>query len=65
MGSRLGCPDVARPLVATFHASSDGNLAYGLLRPLLGRALARLEVRTAMSKQHFTSSLAISPVTIL
>ena len=37
-------------LVGTFHASSEGNLSYKIFRPLLRRAIERLDVRTAMSE---------------
>ena len=37
------------PVVATFHASAPGSVGYAALRPLLGRYLARVDVRIAVS----------------
>ncbi|MGH2700070.1 MAG: glycosyltransferase family 4 protein, partial [Actinomycetota bacterium] len=38
------------PCVGTFHASSEGSLAYWTARPLLKRAIERLRVRIAVSR---------------
>lgn len=38
-----------RPMVATFHAWSDRDLAYRIARPLVRRAALRLDVRIAVS----------------
>ena len=37
------------PAVGTFHAAREESRAYGVARPLLGRAMKRLDVRTAVS----------------
>lgn len=37
------------PSVGTFHASAEGSIAYRVARPVLSRAINRLEVRTAVS----------------
>ena len=37
------------PTVGTFHAAREGSLAYGASRPVLRRAIRRLDVRTAVS----------------
>lgn len=37
------------PAIGTFHASAESSVGYRLAKPLLGRALKRLEIRTAVS----------------
>jgi len=47
--SLLALVNTKVPAVGTFHAAREGSFAYGATRPLLRRAMSRLDVRTAVS----------------
>jgi phosphatidylinositol alpha-mannosyltransferase len=48
--SGLALLNVNAPCVGTFHAASEGSVAYWAARPMLRRAIGRLEVRIAVSE---------------
>lgn len=48
--SLAACGWGPRPIVGTFHAWSDRDLAYRAARPLLRRAIGRLDARIAVSR---------------
>lgn len=57
-----------RPLVGTFHAAAEQSTGYRIARPILGRAIGRLTVRSAVSaaardlvSRYFPGDYEISP----
>lgn len=48
--SLLALLNTKAPVVGTFHASAEASLGYRVAKPLLKRALKRLEVRAAVSE---------------
>lgn len=48
--SLLALLNTKAPVVGTFHASAESSVGYRIAKPLLRRALARLEVRAAVSE---------------
>jgi phosphatidylinositol alpha-mannosyltransferase len=66
--SLLALLNTKAPAVGTFHAAREASLAYGATRPILKRAMKRLEVRTAVSdaareliSQYFPGDYALTP----